>query len=804
MDAGRYLIRVYAKRAGQLSGWPQVSFRFTFKDPLAVPPDDKTVVGYHLGIRASSSADPDSEWLEFDQPFVVPAELADQEIVEAYIWSRLNSPGVLWLDDMQLERIDGLLRNVAGGAEPPRVRDINGLEYTEGTDFKICQIGLEQSFCSQPDNYLDQVDGGSIWNTGDGVGFADRYSEALIPFEITWLGDLGDLPPDDRIFVSYDVNFAYFSQRSIAEDAWGSQKLNYCAFNWLWTALDYDRSYDDVLLASGLDLDHVMLHNSEVRGMNRSRLCFDEVAGEWVRHSSNAKLFADTTNLMLGEVLERKPNATSYMWADMFSPFANGGKANYQESYGGVSGASACAMSPELIPSLCPESIVSELTPVTGPVTMVPWAYKPDAIRKQVASSRFYDDGQFDHLAGTSQTEVSTDDWAAIANSSAHMTGVMAMPFGPGTPIVEYALATFWSHPWRLTGMVDFEDATSAQYLIKELRYELGAGMSFDSSGALAVAGVTDLGGNLPFNNGAVDLAAASENTLRVYTEEFCGNGQVRTAIYLHEKSGASEPKPQSIQVSWLGQGESPPQEVALPDDLTSVWSAGGYTRYEATFDLPGGGPYRAEFEYSLDLNEFDAVDNLLVFETRQECFDDCGGPDLDSDGIADIQDNCPSVPNCSQSDSDSDGVGDACEPEVWVSAAGVPITDTMMVAPGESVIFDVEAWDEDGLGYPVFAGFGNLNVVSFIWDFDGAEVAHPLTAFMASPEVTFNLPPGEASWSYQLSVTVYDAAGNSTVIPLIVSVLELPPAVPGLPLAGLGILLALLLAAGTHQSRRR
>ncbi len=737
---------------------------------------------------------------------MVPAELADQEIVEAYIWSRLNSPGVLWLDDMQLERIDGLLRNVAGGAEPPRVRDINGLEYTEGTDFKICQIGLEQSFCSQPDNYLDQVDGGSIWNTGDGVGFADRYSEALIPFEITWLGDLGDLPPDDRIFVSYDVNFAYFSQRSIAEDAWGSQKLNYCAFNWLWTALDYDRSYDDVLLASGLDLDHVMLHNSEVRGMNRSRLCFDEVAGEWVRHSSNAKLFADTTNLMLGEVLERKPNATSYMWADMFSPFANGGKANYQESYGGVSGASACAMSPELIPSLCPESIVSELTPVTGPVTMVPWAYKPDAIRKQVASSRFYDDGQFDHLAGTSQTEVSTDDWAAIANSSAHMTGVMAMPFGPGTPIVEYALATFWSHPWRLTGMVDFEDATSAQYLIKELRYELGAGMSLDSSGTLAVAGVTeeDLKGNLPFNNGAVDLAAASENTLRVYTEEFCGNGQVRTAIYLHEKSGASEPKPQSIQVSWLGQGESPPQEVALPEDLTSVWSAGGYTRYEATFDLPGGGPYRAEFEYSLDLNEFDAVDNLLVFETRQECFDDCGGPDLDSDGIADIQDNCPSVPNCSQSDSDSDGVGDACEPEVWLSTAGVPITNNMMVAPGESVIFDVEAWDEDGLGYPVFAGFGNLNVVSFIWDFDGAEVAHPLTAFMASPEVTFNLPPGEASWSYQLSVTVYDAAGNSTVIPLIVSVLELPPAVPGLPLAGLGILLALLLAAGTHQSRRR
>jgi hypothetical protein len=96
-----------------------------------------------------------------------------------------------------------------------------------------------------------------------------------------------------------------------------------------------------------------------------------------------------------------------------------------------------------------------------------------------------------------------------------------------------------------------------------------------------------------------------------------------------------------------------------------------------------------------------------------------------------------------------------------------------MMVAPGESVIFDVEAWDEDGLGYPVFEGFGNLNVVSFIWAFDGAEVSHPLVAFSASPNVTFHLPPGETSWSYQLSVTAYDAVGNSTVAPVVVSVPE-------------------------------
>ncbi len=36
-------------------------------------------------------------------------------------------------------------------------------------------------------------------------------------------------------------------------------------------------------------------------------------------------------------------------------------------------------------------------------------------------------------------------------------------------------------------------------------------------------------------------------------------------------------------------------------------------------------------------------------------------GPDTDSDGISDAQDNCPNVPNRDQQDSDGDGRGDAC-----------------------------------------------------------------------------------------------------------------------------------------------
>ena len=801
LEAGRYMIRVYAKREGELASWPQVSFRFVFRDPAN--PSEETSQGYHLGILPLNSNPADSNWLEFDAPFVIEPELATQEIIQAYVWVRLNGPGVLWVDDIGLERIDGLLRNVAGAAEAPLVRDANGIEYVEGVDYEFCQIGVTEDFCDPLDNFWSQVDGGSHWDTGDGVGFADRYSDALLPFEIRWdpLG-LGVLPPDDRIFVSYDVNYAYLKQRTIPEEAWVSQKLNYCAFDQLWTDLDFDRSYDDILLPSGLDFDSVVLHNSEVRGINRSRLCFEEIEGEWVRHSSNAKLFADTTNLMLSELLDRKPNAVSYMWDDMFSPFTNGGINTYQTRYGGVAGPSACALLPELIPSLCPESIVSELTPITRPITMIPWFYRPSGIRNQVASSRFYDEGLFDHLAGTAVTETSNDDWVAIANASARMTGVMAMPFTTGKPIVEHSLRNFWSHPWRLTGIVDFEDSTSAQYLVQGLRYELGAGMALDTAGTHAVGGETNLeassGNNLPISNGGVNLTEASENTLRVYTEEICGGGQVRSAIYLREISETSDSTPQSIQVSWLDAGMATSQNIAYSADLLSISSGDGFTRYEATFEVPDGGPYSAEFEYSLDLTQVDAVDNLLVFETRADCFDDCGGADLDSDGVPDVQDNCPYIPNCSQSDGDGDGVGDSCEPKVWVSAWGHPVTGLIAVVDGTTIPFRVEAWDEDDLGYPVFEDFGNSTPVSFIWDVDGAEVANALNLFSPEPNITFNLPEGVEENRYTLNVRAYDSQRNATLVDVIVYVPE--PAA----LSTLAIGCLILLAMAKRRARFR
>ena len=55
--------------------------------------------------------------------------------------------------------------------------------------------------------------------------------------------------------------------------------------------------------------------------------------------------------------------------------------------------------------------------------------------------------------------------------------------------------------------------------------------------------------------------------------------------------------------------------------------------------------------------------------------------PDTDGDGTQDSTDNCPLIPNASQSDADSDGVGDACPPPpISIPVLPVPLLAIFML----------------------------------------------------------------------------------------------------------------------------
>ncbi len=111
--------------------------------------------------------------------------------------------------------------------------------------------------------------------------------------------------------------------------------------------------------------------------------------------------------------------------------------------------------------------------------------------------------------------------------------------------------------------------------------------------------------------------------------------------------------------------------------------------------------------------------------------------------------------------------------PEVSVTADGAPITGPLSVTSGSTVLFQTTASDADGLGFPVFAFLGNNSLVRYIWNLDGATVPGPLYYFFHSPPVTFTLNPGESSRTFNVSVTVYDALGVTTTVPITVNVTQ-------------------------------
>ena len=88
--------------------------------------------------------------------------------------------------------------------------------------------------------------------------------------------------------------------------------------------------------------------------------------------------------------------------------------------------------------------------------------------------------------------------------------------------------------------------------------------------------------------------------------------------------------------------------------------------------------PGAAEVCNGVDDNCNGSVDEGFL-DTDGDGIADCVDPDDDNDGIPDILDNCPLVPNPGQQDLDHDGIGDACDSDAdgdtfTVTGSGAPI----------------------------------------------------------------------------------------------------------------------------------
>ena len=306
----------------------------------------------------------------------------------------------------------------------------------------------------------------------------------------------------------------------------------------------------------------------------------------------------------------------------MFNPTTNGGSLTYQQSRGGVEGASACALSSQAPAKIC--GGVDDVVPIDPDAVMIQWGYKPQGIRNTAATAAYYDAIDRPWLIGPGGDHLVAEDWASIANASTSNVGVSSFFFYEHD--VPRSLRTFWNHDWKLAYILDFEtDATSL------IQTEAPAFSVVSGGGTVSTDGTCASNGSGTSNNwagssdGGLCVDETSALTGRVAQRAATAGHRYKVGVHVAWAAGAVIEPPRARLIWTLSDGGEQAgawvdtaEVVALPDGFVRYgWEGEGVSAPEDSVGVS------VEWSFAPGVA---ALDNLFLWESMPLCFDECAG----------------------------------------------------------------------------------------------------------------------------------------------------------------------------------